>query len=284
MTKFDIELVGKVGSMALVNKEYGDLNYNIIARLSRELRPGFIWVTSGAMEIGRLDYVKRNGREIENEDESDTKVDYAAQGQSILMNCYREYVDSKYSLRQVLVEHQHFNDEIKCEHLKKMFLRCPSQNAIPIVNYNDAVSDEEVRKLEISNLSQKRKHIVQLVDNDETASQIACLVKSKTLLILSSVDGIFETPVSDGVCEAGAEQSLVKEICGANIDELIKNIDYYQTFCNGASRKGAGGAKAKLEYIKEPLKNGTTVIIANSKYKINDILQGRAPRTKICVR
>ena len=29
---FDIELVGKVGSMALVNKKWGDIDYNVIAR------------------------------------------------------------------------------------------------------------------------------------------------------------------------------------------------------------------------------------------------------------
>jgi len=59
--KYDIELVGKIGSMALINKEYGDINYNIFSRISRELRPGYIWVSSGAAEIGRLDYIKRNG-------------------------------------------------------------------------------------------------------------------------------------------------------------------------------------------------------------------------------
>ena len=52
MADFDIELVGKIGSMALIDREYQDMNYNIIARLSRELRPGFVWVTSGATEIG----------------------------------------------------------------------------------------------------------------------------------------------------------------------------------------------------------------------------------------
>ena len=48
MTAFDVELVGKVGSMALINKEYEDIDYNIIAHISRELRPGCMWVTSGA--------------------------------------------------------------------------------------------------------------------------------------------------------------------------------------------------------------------------------------------
>lgn len=95
--KFDVELVGKIGSMALINKEYGDINYNIIARLSRELRPGYIWVTSGATEIGRLDYIKRRGQELSGPD-CDNKTDYSAEGQSILMGCYRQYLTIFFNL------------------------------------------------------------------------------------------------------------------------------------------------------------------------------------------
>lgn len=69
MAKFDIDLVGKVGSLALIDKAYGDINYSTIARISRELRPGIIWVTSGATEIGRLDFIKRTGRELTGSDE-----------------------------------------------------------------------------------------------------------------------------------------------------------------------------------------------------------------------
>ena len=138
MAKFDIELVGKIGSIALIDREYQDINYNIIARLSRELRPGYIWITSGATEIGRLDYLKRNGFELDGSDE-DNKTDYSAQGQSILMQTYRQFIDSRYSVRQILVEHQHFNDETKRQHLYEMLMRCPAQNAVPIINYNDAV-------------------------------------------------------------------------------------------------------------------------------------------------
>ena len=39
--KFDIELVGKVGSMALIDKQNNDIDYNVINRISKELRPGF---------------------------------------------------------------------------------------------------------------------------------------------------------------------------------------------------------------------------------------------------
>ena len=101
---FDVELVGKIGSMALINKENATLDYTLIARLSRELKPGYVWVTSGAVETGRLDYIQRNGTELVG-DKEDVKTDYASQGQSILMSTYRQYVDPKYSIRQVLIEH-----------------------------------------------------------------------------------------------------------------------------------------------------------------------------------
>ena len=178
MAKFDIDLVGKVGSLALIDKAYGDINYSTIARISRELRPGMIWITSGATEIGRLDFIKRTGRELTGSDE-DNKTDYSAQGQSVLMGWYRQFVDSRFSLRQILVEHQHFNDAEKREYLKKVLLRCPEEDAIPIINYNDAVCYEENRKMEIRALMNEKKRAVECVDNDETASQVACLVNAK---------------------------------------------------------------------------------------------------------
>ena len=272
---FDFELVGKIGSMALINKESNSLDYTLIARLSSELRPGYIWVTSGATEAGRLDYINRNGKELDGSDE-DNKTDYSAQGQSILMSTYRQFVDPKYSLRQVLVEHQHFNDDEKREHLKSMLLRARDQRAIPIINYNDAVSIEENRRLEIQSLKSKKNKVVECVDNDETASQIACLVKAKRLLILTSADGIYK--------ESNRPDTLIPEISGSTVDEVLQNVTECENYCNGASRKGANGAKAKLEYIKDAVKLGTEVFIASARYSIKDIIEGKAPSTRIGVR
>ena len=271
---FDIELVGKIGSMALIDKESNILDYTLIARLSSELKPGYIWVTSGAAETGRLDYIKRNGKELKGLPE-DVKTDYASQGQSILMSTYRQYVDSKYSIRQVLVEHQHFNDEQKREHLKAMLLRAKEQNAIPIINYNDAISTEESRKFEIQSLKTKNKKVVECVDNDETASQIACLVKAKTLLILTSAEGIYK--------DSKNPDTLIEKISGKDIYEVLDNITECENYCNGASRAGANGAKAKLEYVKDAVKIGTKVIIASAKHSIKDILSGKANATRIGV-
>ena len=226
MGAFDIELVGKVGSMALVNKKFNDIDHNVLAFISRQLHPGMIWVSSGAAEIGRIDYIRRTGKQLDGDIEHN-KTDYAAQGQAILMQEYRRYIDPSFGVRQVLVEHQHFNDEKKRALLKELLLRCPAQGAVPIINYNDPLSSEEIVKLEIRKLTQSgmaESKVVHCLDNDETAS-----------------------------------------------------------LCVGASRQGAGGAGAKLEYIKAPVANGTEVFIASPQYKIADIIKGTAPCTRIFV-
>jgi len=275
MASFDFELVGKIGSMALIRKEDNDINYNIFSRISSELVPGMIWVSSGATEIGRLDYFKRNGKALTGDEEM-IKADYAAQGQAILMQNYRQFISPKYSVRQLLVEHQHFNDKEKREHIKTLLLRCPAQNAIPIINYNDAVSNEENRKMELTELRACSDDVVECIDNDETASVIATLINTKYLVILTSVLGIYEDPTD--------EKTIVSEITGKDIYELIANIEELQKSCIGSSRPGANGAKAKLEYIKKPAENGTTVIIGHAKYKLKELIEGTVPRTIIRTR
>ncbi len=267
---FDYELVGKIGSMALIDREDRMIDYTRVARISHELRPGYIWVSSGATEIGRLDYLQRTGRELTGEN---AKTDYAAQGQTILMQTYRQFVDPAYSVRQVLVEHHHFNDEQKSEHLKGLLLRCREQNAIPIVNYNDAVSSEENRRMELLALSNGRKRVFECVDNDETASRIACLVRARLLVIFTSVDGIFLNPDDPA--------TLVKRITGKDAYELVEGIEEHKKYCVGASRAGANGARAKLEYVKDAAAQGTTVYIANAKYTIAAVLSDEVPCTKI---
>lgn len=272
--QFNTELVGKIGSMALISKQDQDIDYNIFARISRELKPGHIWVSSGATEIGRLDYIKRTGGELGG-NYDDIKTDYAAQGQAILMQTYRNFIDPKYSVRQVLVEHQHFNDAAKRTHLAEVLSRCKEQGAIPIINYNDALSFSENRKMEIQALQKGKTKIVECVDNDETAAQVAILLKAKYLVILSVVDGIYRC--------ATDPSTLVSAISGDNTEQVLQNIELYKRSCVGSSRKGANGAFAKLEYIKDAVEQGTTVFIANAKYRISDIISGNAPSTKIGV-
>jgi glutamate 5-kinase len=273
---FDIELVGKIGSMALIREVEHDIDYNVFSRIASELRPGMIWVSSGAVEIGRLDYFKRTGRELEGP-QSAVMTDYAAQGQAILMEEYRRYIPSAYSVRQLLIEHTHLNDAEKKEHIHQFLLRCAKQDAVPIVNYNDTVSFEENRRWELARLRSKgQRNVVECIDNDETAAVIAALVHPKYLLIFTSVNGIYMVPDDPS--------TLVERVEGKDPDEITAAIDDLQSHCFGASRAGAGGAKTKLEFIKEPIRQGTTVMIASSKYRISDVLSGNCPRTIFQIR
>jgi len=267
-----INLVGKIGSMALIRDGESDIDYNIFSRLGKQLKPGMVWISSGATEIGRLDYLNRNGDELVG-DEEEIKSDYASQGQNILMENYRKFISPKYSVRQLLVEHTHFNDTEKKEHIRKFLHRCPQQNAVPIVNYNDPVSYYENRRREISLLKNRGNLPVECVDNDETASVICSLVNAPVLLILTSVYGIYAKP--------GDKSTLIEEIVARDKNTLQEKVKQIQLACVGASRKWAGGAFAKLEYVLPPALNGTRVLIGHAKYNINDILSGNAPSTRI---
>jgi glutamate 5-kinase len=276
MAQFDIALVGKIGSMALIRDREHDIDYNVFSRIGSQLQPGMIWVSSGAVEIGRLDYIKRLGKELEGAS-SDVMTDYASQGQAILMEEYRRYIPEHYSVRQLLVEHTHFNDGEKREHIYRFLTRCVGQRAIPIVNYNDTVSFEENRRWELNQLrAGGHQRVVECIDNDETASVISTLVHAKYLLLYTSADGIYSDP-----CDPS---TLVERVEGKNADELIAAIDALQGHCVGASRAGAGGARAKLEFIKEPVRQGTTVIIASPRYRIREVLAGDCPRTIFQIR
>ncbi len=268
-------VVIKIGSMALVNDKGDGIDYNVISQLSKDLNEHTILVTSGAAVVGKLDYIKRNGVELD-ESQPYYKADYASQGQTILMNLYREFLNPKYSLRQVLVEHQHFNDFDKRQHLLGLLKRCAEQNAVAVINYNDCISSEECRKMEINLLREKGKNVVECIDNDETATQIAVLTNAKKLLLLTMLEGIY--------LDKNDSNTLVRELSASNKDELLDKITELQTHCQGASRKGANGAYAKLEYAKYAVKNGVDVIIASSKYRISDILNNTVPNTHIFVK
>ncbi len=266
------DLVGKIGSMALIRREDQDIDYNIFSRLGAELRPGMIWVTSGATEIGRLDYIKRTGRELCGDAEQD-KADYAAQGQSILMQNYRQFIRPEYGVRQVLVEHTHFNDPEKREHIRQLFLRAARQNAIPIVNYNDPVSDDENRKMELAVRRKTGQEVHECVDNDETAAVIAGLVHARLLVLMTSTEGIYRDPADP--------KSLVREVTGKTVAEVERAVRLLQQSCVGASRAGAGGARAKLEYALQSVRGGTTVVIGHARHRLSDLVEGRVPCTRI---
>ena len=171
------------------------------------------------------------------------------------------------------MEHNHFNDPQRREHIRHLLERAAAQSAIPIVNYNDPVSDEEVRKMELASVRAKGYEAVECVDNDETAEVIAELVGAKTLILLTSTEGIY--------LDKDDPSTLVREVFSDNLPDLRMKVAELMEHCNGASRSGANGAKAKLAYALRAAEHGTTVIIANAKHHIEDLLKGKVPCTRL---
>ena len=114
------------------------------------------------------------------------------------------------------------------------------------------------------------------IDNDETASRLSVLLKSKYLLILTSSEGLLK--------DAHNPSSLIPAVEGKDTEDLLSHMQELFGHCDRASRKGANGMLAKLQYIQEPLKNGTTVIIGSPKYSIPDLVNGTVNRTIFRVR
>jgi len=260
--------------MAMIQPGDRTIDYNIFQRLGDDLRPGMALVTSGATEIGRLDYLHRAGYELSGDPEQD-KTDYASQGQIVLMDNYRKFIHPEFGVRQLLVEHTHFNDPAKRDHILRFLQRAAAQNSIPIINYNDPVSDEENRKMELSSRRKKGEKVVECVDNDETAAVIAALLQAKTLVLLTATEGIY--------LDVADPSTLVREVFADTIDELREKIEALRTHCKGASRKGAGGADAKLSYALRAAESGSRVIIGHARHHIADLISGKIPCTHIGV-
>ena len=108
-----------------------------------------------------------------------------------------------------------------------------------------------------------------------TAAVIAGLVKAKLLVLMTSTEGIYR--------EKGNPDSLVREVTGKTFEEVEKKIRELQNCCIGASRIGANGAKAKLEYALGCVRGGTTVVIGHARHHLSDLAEGRVPCTRIGV-
>lgn len=123
---------------------------------------------------------------------------------------------------------------------------------IPVVNENDSVSYTEIE-------SEERL----FGDNDMLSSVVAVLCKAKRLVILSDINGLYD---SDSRLYPNA--NLISKI--EKIDESV-----YALAGGAGSRRGTGGMKTKLQAASLATSNGIDTIITNGKnpediYKIID--------------
>ncbi len=158
-------------------------------------------------------------------------------GQSRLLSIYEKELNS-YGLvgGQVLVTLEDFSNRKHYLRIRAVLEKLLELGVVPIVNENDAITDEEIR----------------FGDNDRLAAMVAHLVRADKLILLTDTEGVY---TADPRLEKDAE--LIREI-----DEINKELE------KGAggtqSDSARGGMASKLAAARIASWSGISCIIASS--------------------
>lgn len=176
----------------------------------------------------------------------------ASIGQPILMKSYeKEFSKNGLHTAQILLTYWDLdsrqlykNTQATLEHLLSL------ENCVPIVNENDALSFEEIEMLN------------RFGDNDRLSAHVAMLAKASTLVILSSIDGLYQNPDATG-----------------ELIPFVKKIDQSIEASAGTTRsqRSVGGMISKLETAKMMLDAGIPMLLANGRRKqvLTDLFAGK---------
>ncbi len=161
----------------------------------------------------------------------------SAVGQVRLMQWYMQlFANHQLFCAQVLATKEDFRDRQHYVHMQNCLLALLQDNIVPVINENDVVSVSELM----------------FTDNDELAGLIAAMTNADNLIILSTVDGLFNG-------DPNAPNSQLIEQIDAN-DETFK-----QFILPSKSSFGRGGMHTKFRVAQKAANVGVKTIIANGK-------------------
>lgn len=254
MGLYQNRIVVKVGTSTLTN-EVGKSDLRAIDWLACVLSDihnmGYevILVSSGAIAVGS------NKLNIKTKPTSmRMKQAAAAVGQCSVMFLYDKFFgEYDKTIAQILLNAEDIEHEEKKDNLINTFNALLEMGVIPVVNENDSVSYTEIE-------SEDRL----FGDNDMLSAVVAVLCKAKRLVILSDINGFYD---SDPRLHPNAK--LIEQI--EQIDESV-----YSLAGGAGSRRGTGGMKTKLQAASLAAANGTDTVITNGKNPeaIYEIIKG----------
>ena len=254
MALYNNRIVVKVGTSTLTN-DSGNLRATdrLVCTLADIQNMGYevILVSSGAIAVGR-NKLSMKGRP--DYGSMRMKQAAAAVGQCSLMYLYDKFFgDYDKTVAQILLNAEDIEQEEKKENLTNTFDALLEMGVIPIVNENDSVSYTEIE-------SEDRL----FGDNDMLSSVVAVLCRAKRLVILSDIDGFYD---SDPRLHPNAK--LIEQI--DTIDEKV-----YALAGGAGSRRGTGGMRTKLQAAQLATANGIDTIVTNGKRPeaLYDIVKG----------
>lgn len=227
------KIVVKIGSSLLANSENLTLRYafmnGLLSDLAQLQREGhnIVLTSSGSVALG-LNMVGKRPEEAGILD----KQAAAACGQPLLMNAYRQ-VASEYDLdvAQMLVTVEDMEESRRFLNIKNTMLRLFENDIMPIINENDSVATRDLR----------------VGDNDRLSAKVAQMVEADELIILTSVEGLYDRDPSEK---------------GAKFIHEIEDVSEHLESTTGISALGSGGMLTKMHAANMAQNAGVETIIA----------------------
>lgn len=205
---------------------------NIVFQISELQKLGYqcILVSSGAVAVGRS--------KINLDQKTDTisaRQVWSSVGQVELLNIYSKFLkEHNLKCAQVLVTKEDFRTREHYLNMKNCISSLLSNDVLPIINENDAVSVTALM----------------FTDNDELSGLIASMMDCKALYLLSNINGIYTGNPDD------PDTKLLRTINGD-----INRLKQYIT--TKKSNFGRGGMLTKCSIAGRIAKSGIPVHIAN---------------------
>jgi glutamate 5-kinase len=230
-------IVVKIGSSVLTRD--GELQSRVFGDISRQVAELFdadrevVIVSSGAIAIGARELGWSDGGRSIRE-----KQAAAAVGQIGLIEHYRRrFVRRGRRVAQILVTRSGLADHERFINARHTLLELLRIGIVPIVNENDTVATEEIR----------------FGDNDILSATVANLIGADLLIILTDVEGLYQSPPGDG-----AKPKLFDIV-----DRVTPEIE--RAAGGSTSAFGRGGMTTKLEAAQAATRCGSTTVLCNGR-------------------
>ena len=232
-----MRIVVKVGSAIVSGSDRG-LNRAAIENITRQIAAlradghEVLLVSSGAIAAG-------SGRFGWTERPQDLRMKQAAAavGQLALMEAYEDaFARDAIVPAQILLTREDLTSRQRYLNVRSTVLNLLALRTVPIFNENDSVSTEEI----------------QFGDNDLLSAQVAVKVEADRLVLLSNVDGLYE---SDG-------PGRLSNRIVAEVDRITAELERSVSAKTGTAM-AAGGMAAKIKAAKLAVSAGIETWIAS---------------------
>lgn len=227
-------IVVKIGSSLLANEEKLTLRYAFMNGLMADLGDlqdqGYeiILTSSGSVALG-LNMIGKRPEEAGILD----KQAAAACGQPLLMNAYRQVANEyNFDVAQMLVTVEDMEERRRFLNIKNTMLRLFENQILPIINENDSIATRDLK----------------VGDNDRLSAKVAQMVEADHLIILTSVEGLYDRDPSEP---------------GAQFIEEIEDVSEHLESTKSISELGSGGMLTKMLAANMAQNAGVETIIAD---------------------